>query len=74
MSDESEKQYRAVPVDIKPVGIKQEWINLRYDDDLIRKLEPGQPCGPGCAHHVTHPCERCGRYQAGLADGPRAIK
>lgn len=22
----------------------------------------GQPCGhPGCFHHVTHPCERCGR-------------
>lgn len=60
----------AVPVDIKPVDIKYEWINLGYDYDLIRKLEPGQPCGPGCANHVTHPCERCGRYQAGLVDGP----
>jgi len=26
------------------------------------QLRPGQPCGhPGCLHHVTHPCEGCGR-------------
>ena len=36
----------------------------------FQELKPGQPCGPGCANHVTHPCERCGRYRAGLADGP----
>ncbi len=25
-------------------------------------LKPDQPCGhPGCLHHVTHPCEGCGR-------------
>lgn len=38
--------------------------------EVRRNLQPGQPCEPGCAHHVTHPCERCGRYQAGLVDGP----
>lgn len=38
---------------------------------------PGEPCGhPGCASHLSHPCEGCGRYAAGLADGPdpQAIK
>lgn len=26
------------------------------------ELENGVPCShPGCLHHVTHPCERCGR-------------
>ena len=25
-------------------------------------MRDGQPCGqPGCLHHVTHPCEGCGR-------------
>lgn len=22
---------------------------------------PGEPCGPTCQGHVTHPCEECGR-------------
>lgn len=55
-----------------------ELKSLKYDPvfwaerqaEARRNLQPGQPCGPGCANHVTHPCERCGRYQAGLADGP----
>jgi len=25
-------------------------------------LKDGEPCGhPGCLHHMTHPCEGCGR-------------
>lgn len=25
-------------------------------------LRPGQPCRhPGCLHHISHPCEGCGR-------------
>ena len=27
-----------------------------------KKLPDGVPCNhPGCLHHVTHPCEGCGR-------------
>jgi hypothetical protein len=27
-----------------------------------RKFIPGVPCEhPGCLHHITHPCEGCGR-------------
>ena len=34
-------------------------------------LQPGQPCShPGCACHLSHPCEGCGRYAAGTANGP----
>lgn len=32
--------------------------------------EDGVPCSPGCMSHVTHPCERCGRYGAGLFGPP----
>ncbi|MEM5786533.1 MAG: phage Gp37/Gp68 family protein [Syntrophobacteraceae bacterium] len=28
------------------------------------KFIRSEPCSPGCFHHVSHPCERCG-YQAG---------
>ena len=32
-----------------------DWNNLN-------RLKDGEPCGhPGCLHHVTHPCEGCGR-------------
>lgn len=38
-------------------------------------LQPGQPCThPGCASHLSHPCESCGRYAAGLANGPNVVK
>lgn len=33
-------------------------------NDLFRpkNLKDGEPCGhPGCLHHITHPCEGCGR-------------
>lgn len=34
-------------------------------------LKAGRPCShPGCAAHLSHPCEECGRYAAGLANGP----
>lgn len=27
-------------------------------------MKDGGPCGhPGCLHHVTHPCEGCGRVK-----------
>jgi len=26
------------------------------------ELADGEPCGhPGCLHHISHPCEGCGR-------------
>ena len=29
---------------------------------MSEKLKDGQPCNhPGCLHHVSHPCEGCGR-------------
>jgi len=29
------------------------------------EVKPGQPCShPGCANHITHPCEGCGRIAA----------
>jgi hypothetical protein len=29
-------------------------------------LKPGQPCAhPGCASHVKHSCEECGRFATG---------
>jgi hypothetical protein len=32
---------------------------------------PGEPCDhPGCASHLSHPCEGCGRYAAGSQNGP----
>lgn len=30
----------------------------------IQELKDGEPCSPGCANHVTHPCECCERIQA----------
>ena len=34
-------------------------------------LKPGEPCShSGCASHLSHPCEGCGRYAAGMANGP----
>ena len=33
----------------------------------MTNLKPGQECGHrGCSHHISHPCEGCGRYAAGL--------
>jgi hypothetical protein len=30
-------------------------------------LKDGEPCDhPGCTNHITHPCEKCGRIQAGV--------
>lgn len=35
-----------------------------------KELKDGEPCGhPGCLHHVTHPCEGCGRI-AGRTEKP----
>ena len=42
---------------------------LPNQDIYYRK--PGEPCEhPGCASHLSHPCEGCGRYAAGLNEGP----
>ena len=31
-------------------------------DDYTKDLPDGVPCKhPGCLHHVSHPCEGCGR-------------
>jgi hypothetical protein len=27
-------------------------------------LHDGEPCSPGCAAHISHPCEHCGRVGA----------
>jgi len=29
---------------------------------MIKELQNGEPCEhKGCLHHITHPCEGCGR-------------
>ena len=53
------------------------WRQHGYDEKAMRELPRGIPCGPGCLNHVTHPCERCGRYAAGLfyaADASRPVE
>lgn len=37
-----------------------------FDLEALSKLEPGQPCSHGCAGHVTHACEICGRVAMGI--------
>jgi len=38
-----------------------DWSTSAFAERL-RSLRPDQPCGhPGCLHHVSHPCEGCGR-------------
>lgn len=40
----------------------------RRAKDLLLPLPDGVPCShPGCASHVTHPCEGCGRIGAQTA-------
>jgi hypothetical protein len=40
------------------------WKGKAYMMDTIL-FKNRQPCvHPGCLHHVTHPCEGCGRIQA----------
>lgn len=47
-----------------------------FTPDFIPNLppdldKPGIPCDhPGCASHLSHPCEGCGRYAAGGQNGP----
>lgn len=42
-----------------------------YDPARPSVLRNGEPCNhPGCASHISHPCEGCGRYAAGLRSGP----
>ena len=31
---------------------------------VTRKLRVGEPCSIGCERHITHRCEKCGRYAA----------
>lgn len=35
------------------------------------KWRIGEPCNhPGRLHHITHPCEGCGRIAGGIYDSP----
>lgn len=48
----------------------QKYHDLEINSDY-QKLKPGQPCGHlGCASHLSHPCEGCGRYAAGMSIRP----
>ncbi|MCA9872181.1 MAG: hypothetical protein KC441_00940 [Anaerolineales bacterium] len=55
---------------------KDETFELKAglpESDQVRPstLRDGEPCGhPGCASHISHPCEGCGRYAAGMMNGP----
>lgn len=42
-------------------------LKKRLGLQLPTQYRVGQPCShPGCLNHVTHPCDGCGRYRAGL--------
>ena len=43
----------------KDVDVMCEAFGLK-----TRTLKAGEPCSIGCQHHVTHRCEKCGRYAA----------
>jgi len=37
-------------------------VNYEQAEGRRKRLKDGEPCShPGCLHHVTHPCEGCGR-------------
>jgi hypothetical protein len=59
---ENEKAYRASWLDLR--GVKQchdRIIEILAELDKFN-LNGGEPCNhPGCLHHITHPCEGCGR-------------
>lgn len=56
------RRYRRIanaPADLPAAAGK-----VRRDVGLspVSTFQDGQPCGhPGCLHHVSHPCEGCGR-------------
>ncbi len=53
-----------------------KYLRANFTPDFIPDLPPdysrlGEPCDhPGCASHLSHPCEGCGRYAAGAQNGP----
>ena len=59
---ENEKAYRASWLDLK--GVKQchdRIIEILEELDKFN-LKDDEPCNHhGCLHHITHPCEGCGR-------------
>lgn len=51
------------------VGLREQNAISEYRHPItgerVRKLKDGEPCKhPGCAHHMKHPCEVCGRTLA----------
>ena len=40
-----------------------QWLREHQRIDINgKRFVDGQPCShPGCFHHITHPCEGCGR-------------
>lgn len=51
-------------------GYMEKWTEIQIAREMfttprsiwIATLKPHEPCDhPGCLHHVTHPCEGCGR-------------
>lgn len=51
-------------------GGKMVTINADFDQYVA-----GAPCDhPGCANHITHPCEQCGRIAAGAGSRTALIR
>ncbi len=54
--------------------LKEQLEQSKIQDRLFSGVpgyKPGIPCDhPGCASHLSHPCEGCGRYGAGMRNGP----
>lgn len=42
---------------------------------VVSELRDGDPCDhPGCLHHVTHPCEGCGRVAGRSVPASRVLR
>lgn len=62
--------WRDVDELIKEMAVEEDAHFMAGIGAEKRQLLPGVECSPGCAAHVSHPCEKCGRYAAGLKDLP----
>lgn len=58
--------WRDIDAVIKEIAKEEDAHFLAGIGAEKRQLLPGVECSPGCAAHVSHPCEKCGRYAAGL--------
>lgn len=54
---------------LSPSYLIDRVLDFSYSLDRLANLPDGVPCGPGCANHVSHACEICGRL--GMTRNPK---